>query len=190
MIILAGVVAAAAGIFLFLLQDQPARDAGKARLIVGQSAPDFALPMLNGEVVRLSDFRDRVVFLNIWATWCGPCRSEMPSMEKLYQELKGEAFEMLAVSIDALGAKAVAPFVAEHKLNFPILLDVKGTLQELYSTTGVPETFIIDKNGIVVHKAIGARDWASPAIINALKDLSQKPAGQNDKEPGKENDQQ
>lgn len=111
-------------------------------------------------------------------------------MEKLYQELKGEAFAMLAVSIDALGAKAVAPFVAEYKLDFPILLDVKGTLSDLYGTTGVPETFIIDKNGIVAHQAIGTRDWDDPAIINALKDLAQKPAWQSERKQGKENEQQ
>ena len=111
-------------------------------------------------------------------------------MEKLYQELKGEAFEILAVSIDTAGEKAVAPFAKDYKLNFPILIDEKGTLQELYGTTGVPETFIIDKNGIILHKAIGARDWADSKIIRALKDLAQKPDDQNglEKQQGKENE--
>lgn len=176
-IILVIVIAVVVGIYLFH-QEQKKSDnpLGQPLVVVGRAAPDFALPKLNGEVVRLSDYRGKVVFLNIWATWCSPCREEMPSMEKLYQRMQGEDFEMLAVSIDALGAASVGPFVAELKLTFPVLLDAQGAIQRLYNTTGVPETFIIDKNGIVAAKIIGARDWGGEDAIQAFKDLIHKPA--------------
>jgi len=116
-------------------------------------------------MVSLSDYKGKVVFLNIWATWCPPCREEMPSMEKLYQKLKGEDFEILAVSIDVLGARAVAPFMKEYKLSFPALLDPEGTVQRLYGTTAIPESFIIAKDGVIVSKVTGAKDWASPDTI-------------------------
>jgi peroxiredoxin len=96
-------------------------------------------------------------------------------MEKLYRELRGEGFEILAVSIDALGAKAVAPFMKAYRLSFPALLDPEGTVQQLYGTTGIPESFIIDKKGILAAKTRGARDWATPGIIRFFRNLIQKP---------------
>lgn len=175
-IILVLVIAVVVGIYIFH-QEQKKTDnpLGQPLVAVGRNAPDFALPKLNGEVVRLSDYRGKVVFLNIWATWCSPCREEMPSIEKLYQQMQGEDFEILAVSIDALGAASVAPFIAELKLTFPVLLDAQGAIQSLYNTTGVPETFIIDKNGILAAKIIGARDWGGPDAVQAFKDLIHKP---------------
>jgi peroxiredoxin len=186
-IILVGVIAVVVGIYI-LHQEKKKADSpsGQPLVAVGRAAPDFALPRLDGQVVRLSDYRGKVVFLNIWATWCGPCREEMPSMEKLYQEMKGEDFVILAVSIDALGAAAVKPFMAELKLTFPALLDPQGAIRRLYNTTGVPESFILDKNGIVAAKIIGARNWASPDVVQAFKDLLQKPGGESRSSHGAE----
>jgi peroxiredoxin len=101
-------------------------------LELGLPAPDFTFPDLNGKVVSLSDYKGKVVFINIWATWCLPCREEMPSMQKLYDQFKGEAFEILAVSIDSAGRKAVAPFMRELNLTFPALLDTRGDIRSLY----------------------------------------------------------
>lgn len=126
---------------------------------VGNPAPDFTLPSLVGNPVRLSNYRGKVVFLNFWATWCPPCREEMPSMESLYQRLKGRDFEMLAVSIDTKGADRVQSFVATYALTFPVLLDPNKKIYRLYGLTGVPETFIIGKNGDIMLKTIGPRDW-------------------------------
>lgn len=137
----------------------------------GLPAPNFSLPDLDGQMVNLTDYKGRVVLLNIWATWCPPCVEEMPSMEKLYQALRGEGFEILAVSIDASGAQDVLPFMKKHKLSFPVLIDPKGTLKGLYQTTGVPESFIIDKDGILVEKVIGPRDWAVPEAIGFFRNL-------------------
>ena len=142
---------------------------------VGLPAPDFTFPGINGKMVSLSDSRGKVVLLNIWATWCPPCVDEMPSMEKLYQKLKGENFEILAVSIDSLGLKAVVPFMKKHKLTFPALIDSAGTIRVAYRTTGVPESYIIDKDGILVKKIIGPRDWANPEFLRFFHDLIQRP---------------
>lgn len=143
-------------------------------LKTGLPAPDFTFPGLDGKMVSLSDYRGNVVLVNIWATWCPPCVDEMPSMERLYQELKGENFEILAVSIDSLGTKAVAPFMKKYNLSFPALMDPDGTIKNLYQTTGVPESFIINKQGILIQKVIGPRDWARPEIIGFFRDLLQK----------------
>jgi peroxiredoxin len=123
------------------------------------TAPDFGLSNLVGEYVKLSDYRGKVVFLNIWATWCPPCREEMPSMESLYRKLKGRNFEMLAVSIDQDGEKVVRPFVKKYGPTFPVLLDPDNKTYRLYGLTGVPQTFIVDKNGAVIRKIIGAQNW-------------------------------
>jgi peroxiredoxin len=142
-----------------------------SQLAKGLPAPDFSLPDLDGQMVGLADYKGKVVLLNIWATWCPPCVDEMPSMEKLYQALQGEGFEILAVSIDESGAQDVLPFMKKHKLSFPALIDSRGTLKGLYQTSGVPESFIIDKDGIVVEKVIGPRDWAVPEAIRFFRNL-------------------
>ena len=126
---------------------------------VGKEAPDFALPTLRGNSVRFSDYRGKVVFLNLWATWCPPCREEMPSMESLYQRLKGREFEMLAISIDQEGEKVVGPFVTKYGLTFPVLLDTDKKISRLYGLSGIPETFIIDKNGFITLKITGGQNW-------------------------------
>jgi cytochrome c biogenesis protein CcmG/thiol:disulfide interchange protein DsbE len=113
-----------------------------------------------------------VVFVNMWATWCPPCIWEMPSMENLYKELGNEKFEILAVSIDALGADAIKPYLkTKVNLTFPILLDPRGSIKKLYRTTGVPETFIVDKQGILRRKIIGARDWSKPEVAKYLREV-------------------
>lgn len=146
----------------------------KSLLQPGFPAPDFAFPGLDGKMVRLGDYKGKVVFLNIWATWCPSCREEMPSMERLYKDLKGEDFEILAVSIDASGAKVVAPFMKEYHLSFPALLDPEGTTKYLYGTTGVPESFIINREGRIEQIIIGPRDWATPDVIRYFRDLIRK----------------
>ena len=142
---------------------------------VGLPAPDFSFPGMDGKMVNLSDFRGKVVLVNIWATWCASCVDEMPSMEKLYQNLKDEDFEILAVSIDSLGEKVVAPFMKKYKLTFPALIDSAGAIRMGYRTTGVPESFIIDKHGILVRKIIGPLDWAKPETLHLFQGLIQKP---------------
>ncbi|MEJ2731471.1 MAG: TlpA disulfide reductase family protein [Deltaproteobacteria bacterium] len=142
-------------------------------LETGRPAPNFTLPGLDGKMISLSDYRGHVVLVNIWATWCPPCVGEMPSMEKLYRALKGENFEILAVSIDALGKKAVAPFMKKYNLSFPALMDPDGTIKTLFQTTGVPESFIINQEGILIEKVIGPKDWATPQMVGFFRNLLQ-----------------
>jgi len=141
----------------------------KPRFEKGVHAPNFTLPDLHGKMVSLADFKGQVVLLNIWATWCGPCVEEMPSMEKLHQELKDEKLVILAVSIDESGATVVSPFMEKHRLTFPALIDSAGTINSLYRTTGVPESFIIDKNGKILEEVIGPRDWAAAGVIRYFR---------------------
>ena len=168
-------IAIVLGIVIFLQgRDSFLDPSNQLRVRAGFPAPNFTFPGLDGKMVSLTDYRGKVVFLNIWATWCGPCKEEMPSMERLYKALKGEDFEILAVSIDTLGAKVVAPFMKEYGLGFPALLDTGATIQRLYGTTGIPETFIINREGIIEQKIIGSRDWATPEAIRFFKNLIKK----------------
>jgi peroxiredoxin len=144
-------------------------------LETGRAAPNFTLPGIDGKMVSLSEYRGHVVLVNIWATWCSPCVDEMPSMERLYQELKDENFEIVAISIDEMGAEAVAPFMKKNNLSFAALLDPEGTIKSLYQATGVPESFIIDKQGILIEKIIGPRNWADPAAVRYLRGLIIQP---------------
>jgi cytochrome c biogenesis protein CcmG/thiol:disulfide interchange protein DsbE len=140
----------------------------------GHPAPNFTFPGLDGKMVSLADYRRQVVLVNIWATWCPPCVDEMPSMEKLYQELKDENFAILAVSIDTVETKAVAPFMKKNNLSFPALMDPDGTIKTLYQITGVPESFIINQQGILVEKIVGPRNWAAPEVVRYFRNLIRK----------------
>jgi peroxiredoxin len=147
-------------------------------LTVGKVAPDFDLPDLDGRTMRLSDFRGKVVFLNFWATWCKPCREEMPSMEILYKNFEGRDFVILAVSIDRVTTKKdIPPFVKGLNLTFPILIDSWGQTDKRYKLMGVPETYIIDQQGILREKVIGPRDWTQLDNIRAITDLLQAGSG-------------
>ena len=141
---------------------------------VGAEAPDFTLPDLEGREVSLSDYRGKVVFLNIWATWCPPCRDEMPSMQRMYEDFKGDYFEMLAVSIDAGEVRVIKRFMDDLGLTFPALHDRNSQVYKLYRTTGVPETFIIDHNGVVAAKYIGERDWKRRELRGEVEKLIEK----------------
>ena len=142
------------------------------RPLIGEQARDFTFADLEGREVSLSDFYGKkVVFLNVWATWCPSCKDELPTLQRLYEKFRGEDFEILAVSIDAAGKKAVAPYMEKNGYTFKALLDPAGSVQLLYGTTGVPESFIIDKNGLVAFVEIGPGDWTDPkrqALIRGL----------------------
>ncbi len=135
---------------------------------VNQPAPDFTLTDMQGNQVTLSQLRGNVVLLNFWATWCPPCREEMPSMEELHQRYKNQGLVLLAVNVEAEGYEAVSRFLPGKDYTFPILLDSAAEVQNQYKVFRFPETFIIDRNGMVVDKLIGARDWMSPKITTML----------------------
>ncbi|MCL5286002.1 MAG: TlpA family protein disulfide reductase [Nitrospirae bacterium] len=130
---------------------------------VGMVAPDFTLSTVDGKTVHLSDLRGKVVMLNFWATWCKPCRQEMPSMEEMYhgfKNLAGERFELIAVNENNVFYQGkIRPFLTKYGIDFPVPVDPLGKLDHLYKITGVPETFIIDQKGVVAEHVIGPRDW-------------------------------
>lgn len=132
---------------------------------------DFALPTLQGATIRLSDLHGRVVLLNLWATWCYPCRSEMPAMNDLYRDYHGQGLEILAVASDAQGAKVVAPFVQEYALLFPVLLDPHNSLATRLHIQGIPTSYLLDKNGRIVGMEIGARDWNGTKVRRLIDTL-------------------
>ena len=142
--------------------------------LVGGAAPEFSLSDLSGNAVRLANFKGRVVFLNVWATWCEPCREEMPAMQSLYTHLHGPDFEMLAVNADQGDRAVVERFVREHALTFPVLPDPDLQIADRYRVTGYPETFIIDRNGRVVDHELGPRDWNSAASRDAFRRLIER----------------
>ncbi|HLK12219.1 MAG TPA: TlpA disulfide reductase family protein [Candidatus Binatia bacterium] len=134
-------------------------------------AADFVLPNLAGQAVRLSALRGKVVLLNVWTTWCPPCREEMPSMERLYQRLHDRDFQLLAVSQDEDGPRVVRPFVEQLQLTFPVLVDPEHQVGDRYGVWGYPESFVIDRAGRVVERVIGPRDWASPESVASIEAL-------------------
>lgn len=141
-------------------------------LVVGKEAPDFALTDINEKPFRLSDFRGKVVFLNFWATWCAPCREEMPSMEVLYKNFEKDGLVILAVSIDRVTTtKDIPPFVKGMNLTFPVLIDSWGKTDKPYKRMGVPETFIIDQQGVIREIIIGPKDWTRVDNLKTLTTL-------------------
>jgi peroxiredoxin len=120
---------------------------------VGSQALDFELTSLNGDTIRLHDLRGKIVIINFWATWCEPCKVEMPLFEKLFQS-EPSNLEILGVNFDE-PPQQVEKFVANYQLNFPILLDPGGEVQALYRVIGYPTTFVVDEQGIVQFHHIG-----------------------------------
>ncbi len=137
----------------------------------GFPAPDFTLYDVEGRKHTLSDYKGKVVLLNVWATWCYPCIVEMPAMEALYRKLKDEDFAVLAVSIDKTDPKAINDYIQKNQFSFSVLLSPDGLIQSLYQTRSIPATFIIDKSGMIVSRIPGAREWNSPEAIQAFQRL-------------------
>jgi peroxiredoxin len=171
-----GLVAAASllllSLSLVIVQGKGSKAAPKTSPEVGHFAPDFTLPSLDGKMVRLSEFRGtKGVFINFWATWCPPCRLEMPTMEQMYQEYQSRGLEILAVSIDAGPKDAIENFMRELRLTFPVLLDPEMVVLRMYKFFGLPGSVLIDKQGIIRFKEQGYRDWTLPESRKKLEQI-------------------
>lgn len=137
----------------------------------GFTAPGFTLQNLNGSPVNLGDFRGKVVLLNFWASWCGPCKKEIPALKRLYQVRKGPDFEILAVSLDRTAGDKVASFVNANQMEFPILLNPDGDMGGRYWVRGIPTSFLLDKKGIVKWKVVGGKEWDGTEVLNRIDQL-------------------
>ncbi len=140
----------------------------------GAMAPDFTVKDLGGNEVRLSSLKGKVVLVNFWATWCPPCREEIPSMMKLNRSMEGKPFQMLAISIDEGGKADVEKYFKTSGNSLPAYLDSDGAVSRTYGTTGVPETYIVDKGGRIQKKIVGGMDWGSAEVLSYMNELMQK----------------
>ena len=134
-------------------------------------ADDFTLDTAGGGRFRLSEQRGKMVFINFWATWCPPCREEMPAMERLYTRYKKDGLVMLAVSVDA-NPRAVTPFITEHKFTFTVGLDPNMELANAYGVRGLPASFVVDRQGRLTALALGPRGWDSAAARALVEGLT------------------
>jgi thiol-disulfide isomerase/thioredoxin/Cu/Ag efflux protein CusF len=136
-------------------------------------APDFTLPTLSGAPIRFAELRGKAVLLNFWATWCVPCRTEMPSIEALYQRYKDRGLEVLAVNLDLLSTAGVEAFMQEVGMTFRVGLDPSWSTARAYRVLGLPTTYLIDRAGYVVVREFGARDWLDGVSQLAVEGLLQ-----------------
>ena len=137
----------------------------------GFLAPDFTLPDLAGKSHTLSKLRGQVVLVNIWATWCGPCKREIPSLERVYQSRKERGLEILAVSVDRTSSSRVASFAANYRMSFPVLLNPRGDVANTYWARSIPTTCLVDKKGVIRWKVIGSREWDDAQALAKIDQL-------------------
>ena len=135
------------------------------------TAPPFSLPDTNGKLVSLSDYKGKWVFVNFWATWCGPCVIEMPMLAKLHNTMKGKKFEMLAINVEEIEPEYVKKFVKDNNLPFTVLLDKDSKIGKTYSVSSLPTTYVVSPAGEVYTRAVGMREWDSEEVITYFKDL-------------------
>ncbi len=139
---------------------------------VESEAPNFAaVNLATRDTVGLDDYRGKVMLLNIWATWCGPCVQEMPSMQRLYEELGPQGLAVIAVSVDHVDSDEVQRWIEDRGFTFDALHDQSAEIERVYQTTGVPESFVIDRDGVIVKKVIGAAQWDHPTQIALIRRL-------------------
>jgi cytochrome c biogenesis protein CcmG/thiol:disulfide interchange protein DsbE len=138
---------------------------------------DFTLPDVQGHLVRLADLRGRPVLVNIWATWCYPCREEMPSMNALYKDYSAKGLAIVAIATDTGGKPVVAPFIQAHGLTFPVLLDPQDMVGRQLQVPGIPTSYLLDKRGRIISLVIGARDWNSRHMRHLVEQLLAEEGG-------------
>jgi peroxiredoxin len=170
LIIVIAVLAIVGALFLF------GQNGGQRVRIVqeGDRAPEFQLPSLDGRTVNLSSYRGKVVMVHFWATWCPPCVEEIPTLERLHRAYFGRDLEILAVSVDEGGAGAVGQFMQKNRFALPVLLNSDQSVSRAYGTFKFPETYLVDREGVVRRKIIGAADWMSPAALQVIQAMLDK----------------
>ena len=140
------------------------------------NAPPFSLPSLDGRELTLSDYQGKYLLVNFWATWCGPCKVEMPSLELLYRKFKQRNFAMIAISNDIFGAQVVNPYIQAQNFTFPVGLDPKLKVSNQFGVVSLPTTFLIDPQGKIIGVLNGAENWADPKTLLYFDQLLSAPA--------------
>jgi thiol-disulfide isomerase/thioredoxin len=135
-----------------------------------KAAPDFTLSTTDGQQVSLQQYRGKVVFLNFWATWCIPCREEMPALERLYQTYQAEDLAILSIDLKE-SADQVKVFFQKHSLSFPALLDQDGSVFRDYLVAGMPTTYLIGRDGTLLARGVGGRDWTRAEALQLIQEL-------------------
>lgn len=136
-----------------------------------KKAPDFTLKDINGNPAAISSFKGKVVLLNFWATWCPPCKEEIPSLNRLQQRLKNKGLVILSISLDK-SASTVKNFTAEYPVSFIVLMDhTQKITKSVYKVFTIPTSLLIDKNGVIVEKYFGARNWTKPQMVKRIESL-------------------
>lgn len=135
----------------------------------GNKIPDFEISNLFGKKENISDYKGKLIFLNFWATWCPPCRAEMPSMETIYKNKGNKNFEIIAISVDQTSTQKIYDFILKNNYSFPVYHDPTGAISNKFLVQSIPQTFIIDKNGVILEKYTGAFDWTTLDIDKLLQ---------------------
>ncbi|HXF91591.1 MAG TPA: TlpA disulfide reductase family protein [Nitrospiraceae bacterium] len=148
--------------------------AGVQRITGAPPAPPFAMTTLDGRTVDSASLRGKIVLVNFWATWCGPCKDEMPALQRLRRSLSDRRFEVLAVTADR-EPEAIRHFARTLNLEFPILLDETRDVSAAFGVRGLPTTVVIDRNGRWVGRAVGPREWDGPAMMTLFEHLTEAP---------------
>ncbi len=146
---------------------------GKALLTPVPERPlarNFDLPDMDGKRHKLSDYRGHPVIVNFWATWCPPCREELPSMNRAWAQVQKKGIMMLAINVGE-GEDVIFPFMADYPIDFPVLLDQDGQTINRWPVRGLPTTFVIDPDGRIVYQAIGGRAWDDPKLLEMVRGL-------------------
>ncbi|WP_455366931.1 peroxiredoxin family protein [Kaarinaea lacus] len=133
-------------------------------------APKFSLKDINGKLYRLADYQGKVVIVNFWTTWCPPCRFELPSMERAYQQFQKQDIEILAINVGE-DVDTIFTFTVDYPVTFPLLMDLDSRVINDYPVIGLPTTYVIDTRGRLVYRAIGTREWDDPVLIKTILDL-------------------
>jgi peroxiredoxin len=156
-----------------LTLDDAVRELDLIRPSRQKQAEDFTLGMADGTSFRLSEHRGKTILINFWATWCPPCREEMPALERLYRQHKDRGLVLVAVSIDA-DPKLVPPYVRASKLTFPVALDPKAEVANKYGVRALPSSFVVDRQGAMAALALGPRVWDNEASHSLVEALSRR----------------
>ena len=150
----------------------PFEQFGVARPRTSKPAPDFVLKDIHGQSVNLAQFKGKPILLNFWATWCGPCREELPSMQRMHEASKNNGgFHIIAISVDRFNMKKVSQYAENLNLTFPILVDPERKIRNAYFIRGLPTSYLIDSDGKLRGFVSGARNWGSPASLELMKSL-------------------